>query len=191
MKEIQLIQVLQSRECSDSARQTAFTALHQKFEPKVKSYVSFLLHRRISDVVVTDLAEVAFVKAFLKINTYSSQYPFWVWLKQIVLNSVRDFLRAKKTKSLSYAEYNEESRAIRNLKDNTSADSSVICQETTKQVREFFASLPSKYRKVMVLRFYQDKSYEEISSILNNMNIGTISTIILRCRANLKKHMNL
>jgi RNA polymerase sigma factor (sigma-70 family) len=56
-------------------------------------------------------------------------------------------------------------------------------QETKKAIQSIIWSLPEKYKTVIILAFIEDKSYEEISDILQ-IPIGTVWTLINRA----KKH---
>ena len=189
MDEQQLILAIRSQGCSENTKQQAFTVLYQKFQPKVTAYLCHLLHRKPDDTIVTDLVAESFTKAFLKIGSYKEQFPYLCWQKQIALNCLRDYFRKHKREHSTYAEYNEESKSIRNLQDNTSADSGIICKENIRIVKKHISSLPEKHRKVMELRFFRNESYSSIATLLHT-NCGTVSSIILRCRAQLKMKLN-
>ncbi len=46
--------------------------------------------------------------------------------------------------------------------------------------------LPEKYREVLILKFFEDKSYREISDILKKPE-GTVATLINRAKKKFKK----
>jgi RNA polymerase sigma-70 factor, ECF subfamily len=48
-------------------------------------------------------------------------------------------------------------------------------------ISSLFEKLPLKYREVMVLKYFEEKSYEEISDILENP-IGTVGTLVNRAK---------
>jgi RNA polymerase sigma-70 factor (ECF subfamily) len=49
------------------------------------------------------------------------------------------------------------------------------------QIQNILAKIPIKYRDVLVLKFIEDKSYEEISDILQ-VPLGTVATNINRAK---------
>ena len=60
------------------------------------------------------------------------------------------------------------------------------CQQVI--VREHLEHLPAKYRIVLILRYLQDRTYEEMADILT-LPIGTIKTHLFRARNLLKQHL--
>lgn len=58
--------------------------------------------------------------------------------------------------------------------------------EKDERVRKALAELPDKYREILVLRYLEDKSYDEISDILRKPP-GTVATQINRAKASFKK----
>jgi RNA polymerase sigma-70 factor (ECF subfamily) len=62
----------------------------------------------------------------------------------------------------------------------------VITKELKNKIEETVASLNEKQRTVLILKDYLDKSYEEISDILE-MNIGTVKSTLSRGRLNVAK----
>jgi RNA polymerase sigma-70 factor, ECF subfamily len=61
------------------------------------------------------------------------------------------------------------------------ADNAWIRKEAGEEVGQAIDRLPFRYRQVLVLRYYSDKSYEEISEILDKP-INTVGTLINRAK---------
>ena len=61
-----------------------------------------------------------------------------------------------------------------------------ISQENAEKVKEALADLPTKYRDVLILRYFEDKNYSEISDILRKPP-GTVATLINRAKSGFKK----
>ena len=70
----------------------------------------------------------------------------------------------------------------------TSADQAMIDEERRQAVARAIASLPEKYRTVIVLRDVEGKSYEEISEVLD-LSDGTVKSRINRARNLLKEKL--
>ena len=62
----------------------------------------------------------------------------------------------------------------------------IIKKENAKKIRELLDKLSFKYKEVLVLRYMEEKSYEEISDILR-MPVNTVGTLISRAKGQLEK----
>lgn len=68
----------------------------------------------------------------------------------------------------------EESQTlIQKIASNENINHSIDTQETRQAVQTIISELPDKYRTVIILAFMEDKSYDEISDILQ-IPIGTV-----------------
>jgi RNA polymerase sigma-70 factor (ECF subfamily) len=68
------------------------------------------------------------------------------------------------------------------------AEDSIELRDRQAIVREQLEQLPPKYRIVLILRYLQDMTYEEMADILT-MPVGTIKTHLFRARNLLKEHL--
>ena len=62
-------------------------------------------------------------------------------------------------------------------------------KETNKELYELIQRLPQKYKEILLLFYYKDLTYEEISEILQ-IPEGTVRSRLSRAREKLKKMMN-
>ena len=69
--------------------------------------------------------------------------------------------------------------------DTLSPEKKYIFSESKNIIQNTIESLPEKYRSVILLRHNEERSYEEISEILN-IPIGTVKARIFRAREMLK-----
>ena len=56
----------------------------------------------------------------------------------------------------------------------------------SRHVRDILAALAPKYRAVLMLRYYQERSYQEIADIMN-LKKNTVASLILRGKKELKR----
>jgi len=63
-----------------------------------------------------------------------------------------------------------------------------IRKEETKKVNKALDVMPLKYKQVLVLRYYSDKSYVEIGDILKKP-VNTVGTLINRAKKRLQKEI--
>jgi RNA polymerase sigma-70 factor (ECF subfamily) len=133
-----------------------------------------------------DLTIEAFGKAFKNLGQYTPQYAFSTWLFKIASNNCIDFIRKKKmneTVSLSLTELSEDGDDISDILPSTSRtpEEDIIRQQKIQQLREIIDKLKPNYRKLIELRYYEEKSYEEISIELD-LPIGTVKAKLFRAR---------
>lgn len=133
-----------------------------------------------------DLTIEAFGKAFKNLRQYTPQYAFSTWLFRIATNNCIDFIRRKRMNepiSLSLNELSEEGDDISDLMPATSRtpEEDIIRQQKIQVLREIIEKLKPTYRKLIELRYYEEKSYEEISIELE-LPIGTVKAKLFRAR---------
>lgn len=106
---------------------------------------------------------------------YNPKLKFSSWLYRIAHNLCVDALRKKHNKyHISLDIEDEENKAlIHKIASNNNVVATLSNQETMQAVQQIIISLPEKYKTVIILAFIEDKSYEEISDILE-MPIGTV-----------------
>lgn len=139
--------------------------------------------------LVDDLVQEVFMKAFHNLSSYSNEYAFSTWLYRIATNHTIDYLRKKKLQTLSINEpYKTKDGDMEiQLPDNSFAtDSPVIKKERKQIVQHAIQNLPEKYRQVIEMRHMEEKSYQEISEILD-LPLGTVKAHIFRAREMLYK----
>jgi RNA polymerase sigma-70 factor (ECF subfamily) len=140
---------------------------------------------------VEDLVQEVFMKAFDSIQRYDDSYAFSTWLYRIATNHTIDYLRKKKLQTLSIDEPVEGQRGTmkRQIPDqSTHTDDIIIRKERRQIVRQAIEDLPKKYRDVIELRHMQEKSYKEISEVLE-LPLGTVKAHIFRARETLYKKL--
>jgi RNA polymerase sigma factor (sigma-70 family) len=110
-----------------------------------------------------DIMQESFLDAFRRIDTYTGEGSFGMWLKRIVVNNSLDVLRRRKEIvsydeiHLDFAESQEESHEEE-------------IQFEVRVVRETISQLPEEYRVVLSLFLLEGYDHEEISQILNISN---------------------
>jgi RNA polymerase sigma-70 factor (ECF subfamily) len=164
----------------------AYKKLVDKYERALYFHILKMVKNREQ---VEDLVQEAFVKAFDNLNTYSTNYAFSTWLYRIATNNTIDYLRKKKLKTLSIDKpmKTRDGEMEMQLPDESAkTDRGIIKKQRKKIVQHAIDDLPEKYRKVIELRHMEEKSYKEISDILDKP-LGTVKAHIFRARELLYK----
>lgn len=124
-----------------------------------------------------DVSHDAFIRAYLNLRRYDLERRFSTWLFTIAANLCRNKLRYRKNHPST-----EEPRQIQGGTDPARL---VRAEDRQMKIREALAKMPYSYRAPLVLRFYNELPYQEISDILS-IPEGTVKTRIHRGKAMLK-----
>jgi RNA polymerase sigma-70 factor (ECF subfamily) len=161
--------VLESREY--------FGCIVTRYEEKLRRYV-----RRIMPGVgddVEDILQDIFVKVYVNARGFDTKLSFSSWVYRIAHNETVSWLRKKKARPDTVELGEDEFQTFTHVLDDARTDTEAVL--TKDAVERVLASLPEKYRSVLVLHFLLGKSYEEMSDILA-VPSGTIATRIHRAK---------
>ena len=163
----------------------AFTAIVHRYEAPLLRYI-FRLGCKDS-AAAQDLLQEIFVKTFVHLNDYDHSLQFSSWIYRIAHNEIVSYFRKERirpsvlTKSENYF-----------LFENIVDDAAFIEQKnqgyTASEIAKAVGQLEPKYRDVIILKFFEEKSYEEISDIMQ-IPQGTVSTLINRAKKKIKIYL--
>ncbi|MDD2656923.1 MAG: sigma-70 family RNA polymerase sigma factor [Patescibacteria group bacterium] len=155
--------------------QENFLYLVQRYEKKLLSYII-----RISGVKYEDAQDVlqdAFVSMFLKLNSFDSRLKFSSWAYRIVHNQTITDFRKRKVRPVQYFEENDLVRLVDSMSSDDHFDKKLLQDE----IKTILDKMDKKYREVLVLKFLEEKDYNEISDILKKP-VGTVGTLVNRAK---------
>ncbi len=162
-----------------------FTELVNRFSNLVKKVIS----RFIRDPeVMEELTQEVFLKIYNSIERFDTDYRFSGWIGIIARNTAIDYLRKyNRYDNVYFEDYPGYDFNISNQRDDN-----IYQLIEKKQLSSFIKArineLPTKYRKVLNLRYYHDKTYEEISDIIEKP-MGTVKNRIFRAKELLKEKL--
>jgi RNA polymerase sigma-70 factor (ECF subfamily) len=132
---------------------------------------------------VEDLSIATFTKAFDKIKSYNSSYAFSTWIQTIATNSLIDFFRKKEQKTISIdADVKNEKGNPHEIEDlDTNPELNFIQQQKNNQLFSLLEKLKPHYRELIVLRYLEELSYDEIAQKLN-IPLGSVKAKLFRAR---------
>ncbi|HBP01247.1 MAG: RNA polymerase, sigma-24 subunit, ECF subfamily [Candidatus Moranbacteria bacterium GW2011_GWE1_49_15] len=162
--------------------QEMFGALMARYQGPLFHYVKRISQLGNDDI--EDLLQEIFVKAYLNLNSYDPTLKFSSWIYRISHNHVVDNFRriAARPKMVS----SEDDSWMRIAKVDTDLENELADKECAKKIKEAIENLPLKYKEALVLRFVEDKDYEEIMDILQKPK-GTVATLIARGKRLIEK----
>lgn len=125
-----------------------------------------------------DCAQESFLRVYRKVGDFRADAAFSTWLYRVTVNVCVGHLRKKpKTVPASLEDENVREIATDELPMWTGLEREI----DERVVREVVAELPEDYRKVLVLRYFQDLSYEEMVGVLG-YNLGQLKVKLHRAR---------
>ena len=156
--------IITNIEKAKAGDQVAFTFLLDHFWNEV---YGFMLKRTENETDSEDIVIETFAKAFDKIATYTTDFGFNTWLIAIAKNVHIDLLRKKKS-SLFIEITDEEDQTAYNVADSSpSAEDELIKDQNLSSLLQCIKQLKPHYQEVIQLRYFQELSYQEIATQLN------------------------
>ncbi|MGZ9584977.1 RNA polymerase sigma factor [Paenibacillus marinisediminis] len=160
---------------AQSGDREALITLLREIEPYVYRTAFYLLH---NEQDAMDASQEALIRIYSKINSYEEKAQFKTWVQRIVTNIAIDkFRRAKPTVSI------DEHNLV--FHGNESVEKEVFNAYAAQDIREAIGQLPEHHRAVVVLRYLQDFSYNEIAESLN-LPLNTVKSYLFRARQQLQ-----
>ena len=125
-----------------------------------------------------DASQEALIRIYTKINSYEEKAQFKTWVQRIVTNIAIDkFRRAKPVVSI------DEHNLV--FMGNESVEKEVLSAYAAQDIRVAIEQLPEHHRAVVVLRYLQDFSYNEIAESLG-LPLNTVKSYLFRARQQLQ-----
>ena len=145
---------------------------------------AMLVKRSCNTDDVDDMLQEAFMKAFVNIDRYNPDYDFGAWICAIAKNTFVDFNRSRRSKALNPDNNLPlDSRHTKTAQATApTPEESIINAQQRAQIERYIATLPEDYRRLFIMRFVEEYTYEEIAETLQ-MKLGTVKTRIFRVRA--------
>jgi len=154
--------------------QNAFSFLLNRYWDDV---YNFQLKRTNNESNAEDITIESFAKAFEKIKTYNDKFIFKTWVITISKNLHIDQLRKNKIK----LNFNESDEFNIIIESSPSAEDNLINEQKLKSLKSKINKLKPSYKKVIELKYFDELSYKEMSTKLNQP-INNIKVRVLRAK---------
>jgi len=125
-----------------------------------------------------DILQDVFIKVYKNINKFDDSYKFSTWVFQITRNTTIDAIRKKGVRPPETSLEKDDLKLML-AEEGLGIEDRIVNQEKLEEVERILNSLPLKYREVMILKFLEEKSYEEIVDIVKKPK-GTVASLLNR-----------
>lgn len=143
------------------SRDKAFTALVTKYQRPLYAHIFRMLNEHES---TNDVLQNVFIKVWRHLDQFREDAKLSTWLFRIAVNE-----------SLTWIEKNEKHHATSLPEEESSASfaNAPSAAEIEKKLEQAIKTLPAKQRTVFIMRYFDEKPYEEMSAILDT-SVGAL-----------------
>lgn len=131
-----------------------------------------------------DVLQEALLTAYRALPKFRGESGIYTWLYRIVVNKCRDHLRSRRS-GLGPEESFENFQPLIS-DDRITVEKNLELSEDGAYLIEKINGLDQKYRQILLYRYYDELSYEEIAKLIT-VNIGTVKSRLFKARELLKR----
>lgn len=161
-----------------------FDVLVERYKVRLFNYLYRLTGNRDE---AEEIAQEAFVKAYIHADKYKTIARFSTWLYTIATNLVRNRIRSRSRAPQLISLWtrgfgdSDEERVLDIEDTGRTPDETINDAELSSVINRAIAKIPEKYRESFVLREINELSYEEIAAV-TGLKLGTVRSRINRAR---------
>lgn len=160
--------------------EAAFAALMQRYTDKLLRYGRRILPRENN---VGDIVQDVFVTVYQNIQDFDVTRPFSPWIYRITHNALVNVIRKKVKEPLFLFDFDR-------IMPHAVYEDPIVTEKEKEEMRvileKSLEEIPSAYREIIGLYYFEDFSYKEIADILH-IPVGTVGIRLSRAKAALKK----
>ena len=164
----------------------AFEQLIERHQTLVAGTVARMLG---SNSDVEDIAQQVFIRVWKSAGRYVARAKFTTWLLKITRNLVFNEMRRAKRHPHLPVQIEPEAEEMP-LKDEATAtpDATLLQAELQAEIEKAIMLLPDTQRMALVLRRYEELSYEEIADVLD-LSVPAVKSLLFRARTELRERL--
>lgn len=159
-----------------------YSCLMQRYEDKLARYIYRISGNSQEDI--EDLLQEIFLAVYRNLNDFDHNLKFSSWIYRITHNHVISHHRKIKAR-IKQINGEDGEMLLSIIKDDKDLGEIINDKITGEVLSELLDKIDVKYKEVLVLRYLEEKEYNEISDILKKP-VGTVGTLLNRAKKNLK-----
>jgi RNA polymerase sigma-70 factor (ECF subfamily) len=142
---------------------------------------------QVSQEEAEDILQEVFIKVYQNLRSYNPDLAFSSWIYRITRNEV--ISQHRKTKARPHGNsIAVDHEILKNIASGVDVHSEIMTGMQLEAVQTAIEALDLKYRDVLILRYIEDRTYDDIADILKKPP-GTVATLLNRAKKKLKKEM--
>jgi len=138
-----------------------------------------------------DVLQDAFVRGFEKLDQFHGESSFYTWIYRIAVNLALSGHRKQQHRRLSRLNYPGKNKPVVDPADQSLESDPTLALERVEReaiVEAALAELGPEHRAVVILKDFDGRRYEEISTLLN-IPVGTVRSRLHRARCELRDRL--
>lgn len=152
----------------------SYAEVIRRYKDKLLRYALYLTE---DEDKAEDVVQESFIKAYVNLNGFDTKKKFSSWIYRIAHNEAMNVLNEKKQVVLN---------GDVDFDSGVDLENELVEKELKDKARYCLKRLPVIYREPLILYFFDEKSYEEISDVLR-IPVGTVGTRINRAKVLMRK----
>lgn len=125
-----------------------------------------------------DAAQETFLRAYSRLRQYDGDYKFSTWILSIANHHCIDRLRKRRGGQVSI----DDNPVLQNLREESAQpEEDVLNLEQAAEIQALIDRLQPEYRTPLVLRYWEDYSYEQIAEVMD-LSIAAVKSRLFRAR---------
>jgi RNA polymerase sigma-70 factor (ECF subfamily) len=160
----------------------AYGRIVTRYEQSLARYMKRLLGAYWQSA--EDLLQEVFIKAYVNLNEYDRSRPFAPWLYRFAHNEAVSFLRSRRAQPQAI-DGEDAGLILERMSKGGDVNERADLIRMKVKMQAAMAKIDARYRDVLVLRFLEEKSYDDVADVLR-IPPGTVATRIRRGLKRLK-----
>lgn len=173
--------MLSRKHTNGYATREQFTELVKQFEKPLYYFISRTSGARPEEV--EDIVQETFLTAWKYINSYNPKFSIKTWLYRIARQQAIRVFRRGKARGEDM-QVDADVSILTELADKLDIAHVTHTKILGTEVQQCLLMLSEEYRTVLILRYVDDMSYDDISDVLKK-SVGSVSTLIHRAKSQL------
>ena len=165
----------------------AFEILVQRHQASILNLIYRFVGNRTE---AKDLAQEVFVRVWQAARSYKPKAKFSTWIYRIAVNLCLNELKSFKRKRLIPLGTEErlDSEYPTPSDVSQSPEDLLVAKERSRQISEALQSLPENQRMALILKRYDNLSYNEIGRVMG-CSVSAVESLLVRAKKNLQEKL--
>lgn len=155
-----------------------FAAAYEESRDAVYGYLVYMTR---DTSLAEDLSQEVFLRMFLHLDKFRGEAKVRTWALRIARNVFLSYAKKKRPCLLEEQEWEPEADVNRNLPEEE-----MLRKEEAQRVRECMMCLGEQERTVLLLRDFEELSYEEVAKIMN-LTTEVVKSRLYRARKKFRR----
>ena len=152
-----------------------------------------LIYRYVGDrTQANDLSQEVFLRVWQAAGNYRPEAKFTTWIYRITVNLCFNELKSARRKrwfQFPRSDADHVSQAEEDFPNRSpSPEDLLLTKERGRQISDALQSLPDNQRLALVLKRYDDLSYQEIAQIIG-CSVSAVESLLVRAKRNLQEKL--